>query len=455
MQYRPALTCWKRLTSRRGAVFLLSVYFTSLVLLILGGISLQRTMTENRAAQVSRDTQQAFYLAEGALDVALTRLHTSDLLDGAYGAEDQTALPVLNGLPTGARVMLTTTAAQVLNPTTQQISRQVRATGVVPSGVTAQVTASITQQGPLKGAWMNGPLWIRGNTLDSGIFRADLRSGLGTKKGLRLTSRVHHQGQLQIAASAATTETYELTSFEHVPWQTPIGDDSATDPGVYLQTSFETPTSNSESGEAPLAPAVAPVLPIEPIVSPYPAAQCSGTLTMTTPNETLMIVDGNANPPDLSPAGDGKIVLCLQYVNMAAAGARVVFRSPSTVYVTGKDVATGFAVSAKDFYAVGPGLIPDTAPLLRKGVQLVVTKAPEGSIAGTVSLQTKRFDGSIYAPQSIVYFTHQDHGEYRFRSIVGRESQMFTFGFPMTIGIQTNDTNIQPTTITLKSWSSD
>ena len=59
-------------TNRRGAVFLLSVYFASLMLLVLGGISLQRTMIETRASQLSRDSTQAFYLADGALDYALS-----------------------------------------------------------------------------------------------------------------------------------------------------------------------------------------------------------------------------------------------------------------------------------------------------------------------------------------------------------------------------------------------
>ena len=81
MNHRPALMCGRGFTNRRGAVLLLAVYFVSLILLLLGGISLQRTTVESHAAQVSRDTQQAFFLAEGALDLVLNQLHTSDLLD--------------------------------------------------------------------------------------------------------------------------------------------------------------------------------------------------------------------------------------------------------------------------------------------------------------------------------------------------------------------------------------
>ncbi len=58
----------------RGAVFLLTVYFAALMLLAFGGLSLQRTVVETRAAEVSRSQRQAFYLAEGALDSVLQDL---------------------------------------------------------------------------------------------------------------------------------------------------------------------------------------------------------------------------------------------------------------------------------------------------------------------------------------------------------------------------------------------
>jgi hypothetical protein len=69
----------RRLANSRGAAFLLAIYFASLMLFLLGGVSLQRTMTEVHSAQVSRDLQQAFWAAEGAFDRSLEVLRTNSL----------------------------------------------------------------------------------------------------------------------------------------------------------------------------------------------------------------------------------------------------------------------------------------------------------------------------------------------------------------------------------------
>src|SRR3989338_337969 len=65
--------------NNRGAVFLLSVYVTALVLLVLSGLSLQRTTHEQRMAIISRDSQQAFWLAEAGMDQAIQRIRQSPM----------------------------------------------------------------------------------------------------------------------------------------------------------------------------------------------------------------------------------------------------------------------------------------------------------------------------------------------------------------------------------------
>lgn len=77
MLERNALSRRQRLANSRGAAFLLAIYFASLMLFLLGGVSLQRTMTEVRAAQTSRDLQQTFWSAEGAFDRSLETLRTN------------------------------------------------------------------------------------------------------------------------------------------------------------------------------------------------------------------------------------------------------------------------------------------------------------------------------------------------------------------------------------------
>jgi len=79
MVYGDALKSCHRLSNRRGAAFLLAVYFASLMFLLLGGVSLQRTMTEVKAASLSRDLHQAFWSADGAFDRSL-RVLSSNML---------------------------------------------------------------------------------------------------------------------------------------------------------------------------------------------------------------------------------------------------------------------------------------------------------------------------------------------------------------------------------------
>jgi len=196
--------------------------------------------------------------------------------------------------------------------------------------------------------------------------------------------------------------------------------------------------------------------PAQAIDSPYTSAQCAGNITTTTAGQQLTIKDGS--PGDLSPPGDGKIVLCLQYLQNTASNAKVIFEAPATVYLTGRN-SNGFALLSNGegtsaIYTVPPGyLVPDTAPLTPSGLKIIVTKASEGA-GGQVSLYIKRFAGSIYAPQSEVGFTMVPNGEYRLENIVGREASIQTWGQPLSL----NNPPANPqrtTTVTVQSWSSN
>lgn len=141
----PALSWPRRLSNCRGAVFLLTVYFASLMLLVLGGISLQRTMTETRSGQISRDQAQAFYLAEGAFDSALFGLK------GETPAKNttSTSVPTLQGEATYA---IETVSAN-LTRDRQQLVRRISATGQNGRSGTQQVYGYFEQEGPLVGVY--------------------------------------------------------------------------------------------------------------------------------------------------------------------------------------------------------------------------------------------------------------------------------------------------------------
>ena len=78
---RPARRCSHQhlYSPRRGAAFLLAVYFTGLMLLTLGGVALQRTMTDVRAAQLSTQLAQSYWGSEAAYDQAFNGLRAGTL----------------------------------------------------------------------------------------------------------------------------------------------------------------------------------------------------------------------------------------------------------------------------------------------------------------------------------------------------------------------------------------
>ncbi|MDP3723094.1 MAG: hypothetical protein Q8R91_06325, partial [Candidatus Omnitrophota bacterium] len=256
---------------------LLAVYFTSLVMLTFSGISLQRTFIETRASQVSRDNQQAFFLAEGALDFAVKQLETSDLPDDCYKPgdpntpEDPDKCTKISALPSGTSFTLTTTSAGIVDRNTQEITRTITATGTA-LGSSATVTATVAAQGPIKGGWAKGPLWVKGMGSDTGLLLGNLRSARGTAAALKLWDNVHHEGGLQIGKSADTTETSSVNNYKGA-WQTPMGGDWNDKPGVYLQQFGNHPAPETTADQ----PAIIPISPL-PTVDPPAVPQCAGNV---------------------------------------------------------------------------------------------------------------------------------------------------------------------------------
>ncbi|MBI4003515.1 MAG: hypothetical protein HY353_00670, partial [Candidatus Omnitrophica bacterium] len=109
--YRPALSWCPRLTNRHGAAFLLAIYVASLMLLLLGGVSLQRSTAEARASQVSRDLNQSFWITEATLDRVMIefRAGTIQALMAAQPASANAATPrCVGGNVTDAQLSATT-----------------------------------------------------------------------------------------------------------------------------------------------------------------------------------------------------------------------------------------------------------------------------------------------------------------------------------------------------------
>ena len=78
--------------AQRGAALLILIYLTTIIFLVYIIIGVRRTFTHLHAAARSRELQQTFWLAEGALDVALTQLNTEQRQAHAWQLGDTAAI---------------------------------------------------------------------------------------------------------------------------------------------------------------------------------------------------------------------------------------------------------------------------------------------------------------------------------------------------------------------------
>jgi len=147
------------------------------MLLMLGGISMQRTMIETRATQLSRDASQAFYRADGALDAALARIKREYLLDG-YPYEVTTPLGV-------ATFELETLSAEVNSTEYQRLIRRIIAKTPTGTSATKSVMGYVEEIAPVNGLWGNGMVVTHGGLTSLPKF---VKGTMRSKDGV-MTSR--------------------------------------------------------------------------------------------------------------------------------------------------------------------------------------------------------------------------------------------------------------------------
>ena len=270
--HRPALSWHRRFANRRGVVFLLAVYFTSLTLLILSGLAIQRTMLESRASHVSRDNAQAFYLAEAGVDQALVRSRTESLQEG----QDY---PLTGRLPFGqGSFHLVTKTANLRAGTSIATSRQEFLQDIVGVGSagdvgSATVQASFLQEEPLSGVWSNALILVQGSgvedllatgQLNQGIARTvlvgDLNSNLGVAGSVRVLGGVDLQGNVRVGHPQEASESFETAPFRQA-YQNLLGQNETTD-GVVLSSGVDVESLVGIMGKLAFA---------------VPASQLSGT----------------------------------------------------------------------------------------------------------------------------------------------------------------------------------
>ncbi|MDP3703568.1 MAG: hypothetical protein Q8R78_04210, partial [Candidatus Omnitrophota bacterium] len=242
MEQFPVLNRRPGLTNRRGVVFLLSVYFTALTLLILSGLAIQRTMLESRASNLSRDNAQAFYLAEASVDQALVRSRTERLEEGP--TYEVSEMPLGQG-----SFHIVTNTADVLPGASIAASRQEFLQDIVGVGSagdvgSATVQASFLNTEPLSGVWSNALILVQGSgvqyVLENGqpdqsiartVLVGDLNSNLGIAGSVRVLGGVDLQGNVRVGHPQDASASFETAPFRKA-YQKLLGQNETTDATV-------------------------------------------------------------------------------------------------------------------------------------------------------------------------------------------------------------------------------
>ena len=431
------------LQNARGAAFLLSVYLAALTLLLLGGVSFQRTATEVRASQLSRDLGQAFFLAEAGMDHALQTAARNGAFSGT--------------LPGGSYTYsVRPTHYEVLNPQRMRVQYTITSTGTA-NGRREIVTGIVVREESLRDGFAQSR--IRTGGCSSNIV-GDVHNSDGVPGSVILNGDYNRiDGNLTLGPPKAPPNGYQdlwglldtSTSPDTIFW--------GTNPGIYLQsntvpswTRLQWLADNSpvfggdkkavadyaRQGVITGNVSVAGVSPINPIPSPYPPWNGSWPVgpddmakrlvlpggTPSTPGTRLDIYDGNATW-DASGPSDDRIDLRVTSLQLWPY-SKLILHAPTRIYVESSEsikptvqapngVIYTYNTKIPVAAYVGPGaqLIVvddkvndgvDNGQTVKSGFEILVTqKPPDKTEAGTVVVTGPlSFFGSIWAPESLV-----------------------------------------------------
>ena len=387
------------LRNRRGAAFLLAVYITSLAFLLLSGVALQRTNTELRAAQASRDVQQAFWLAEAGLDKALQTTRSQ------YGAI-QNNTSYTGSTPTGSYTyQVTTRSSSIGLGGVYELVQDITATGTDTDGRPTTLTATVRTQQTFSGVVANGSIvaYDRDWTARDGdiTIDGDITVASGQRESVILDEGVTLDGNVTVNLPDPVAQGgYEaLMGY--------FGEKGS--PAVLLARNTGSDVYTTVKDSSIIG------TPRQQTVVPWQAAtqrdRCSRTALIVPEGTIRHIADGD--PLDLTPAGDGQVVMCVPGVGVADR-ADLVFDDRTLLYVdpyVAKQVLPSSSIEFSQPTA--------SVPFTNDGtiyVRYTPSKNPDRGL--TVVIPTKlgqdvryvpptsvylgKFEGSIYAPNSFV-----------------------------------------------------
>jgi len=430
------------------------------MLLLLGGVSLQRTTTEVKASEISRNLQQAFWGAEAGLDQALTHLRQDKPLPlGARNAAlaaaaadarrmgsngtiyalgnpktfaDGTYGPFAT--PTGTYMLkVQTSKIEVTGPDGARLTRTFTVTGTSAGRQSTVSSTVVTDDVPLSGIFANGSVSV-GDLLVMG----SLHTGQGTPWSVFIndsTRNARIMGDVTVGPPDKTNPYDDLVGpaqqWGYADWQ--VDPNVSPKVGIGIRSSYlwgnMWPPRNVITGkmaavEMPRIPSLtrskrAKPLPGQPI-----------TLDVPT-NGRMTINDGDLiDTSNLSHLPDGKIVLDLDYLSIGYR-AQVTTNAPTDVYLRDhvflEDVGTplGYGVDAAAyvgpesvFVAVDPAKESQgVQSVYPDGIRLMVTQHKEPGVV--IVDQPWAFFGSIYAPDSMVAVEANERWVEELKHLVG------------------------------------
>ena len=381
----------------RGAIFLLAVYFAALAMLLLSGIALQRTSTEMRAAQRSRDQEQQFFLGEAGIDDALKLLSAPmpQLLEGQHTLT----------LPSGRAVYWVTTnpASVTLSPDTGMISREIQIlpTGCLGTAACASIAATslasfIAASPQALESIVRVQQPIQGRAISSSqIALGALGFWNFSPDGVTINGRLHvASGQ---ATSIGVYPGVTVTPSVYVNPPEPEAD------GGYLTLEGATYDTKPaaifyDTADPAAVDVVTATSPITAFGQSFPAipapSSCESTPLIIPANKTVPVNDGDTvyGVHDLD-SSTSRIIFCVPYVEIGS-GTHITFTTPTVLYTT----------STSAFYPgasfINYGVLSTTTSLqARPDRGLTVVTAKE---SGRTSMYLGYTDASAYNPDGLV-----------------------------------------------------
>lgn len=469
----------------RGAVFLLAVYMSALILLLLGGVSIQRTGAEMRAAQLSRDLHQSFWLADAAMDAALARINSQHVEDGIeYPVE-----PVRTGKGSASFHVWTQSATLHRPPSIysgtdfwQVLVRQITATGVAADGRTTQVVSSFQESGPLSGGWAKRVIAAHGGfsrLQDERFFVGGLHAELAA-----LATTVSNQRKMIFEGAGVGDPSKSIEdnvhALEQQVSQQLLGlkdgykvfrgipadaEDYAGQAFVAKETLYQEKVPHVEG-----AVSVGARITMKRAAPPFSIWCSPGSLLLPSDRTTVVdagvpLVTSTGSPIFPAIQADGSLILCVKAIVpqdddmwlssvLGISTPELKFMKRTTLYLTGNETRTlagkylpidtnndGLAdgqalLGIGDLSSLPPAwnlslgaklsTVDASGKVIPNGVSIISTDAgSNGQPAGTVWIQPGQLEGGvIYAPNALVVLRARKNGDespLRFQAIAGDE----------------------------------